>query len=530
MTMTHNDVHNAQSSTSSNVQSTQDTINNGIIENLSRAAQEYFGTLERVPVGTYTARDICDMEKKRDLTLENYDIYTCKVGTFECSFPKSMIFRVLHQYEKIFKVSSAKRAKFTQSKQVKAASEFIITFPKATKELSKHVGKDTYRPVLCGVCIDTANSALVATDTKVLSEVRAEVDVCSGEHCKVLIDAKTAKALAGKSAIVEVGEDGKAVITAESGETYEGKTTRNYPDYRRALPNISREGYIKFGKDAIKEFTKFCKMNGGNIEMRIAKGSEEVILKSYIADDGEMKLQSAVTLQLESDAQCEGVLMFDTEVFKKVAQWNGGIWLTNCRPIVFDCNGMEYTIIMPLSGTQMDISGEVMPCMERNTTAMTDSEVIVKVVTEPITKVIPNRAENLEIEHTEVVSEKATPLKRETGIHSRVPIDTTVCRVPIDSVIMVGSSEFAPKIATTKFTGTPSLHISLQNNAIFCQNRKVSCLDREMYLLGVCVPYRANMTQITRKSSQGCSGEIVGTRAREPGTPSDTTATHKTML
>lgn len=409
-------------------------LNAAIVEKLSAAAQEYFKRLtdtydeQTIKVGTYSATEIvkeCKYNEKHNLPVYTKidDCGECKVdvGTFQCEFPMYRIFEILDKFEKLAKIPTAKKAKFVRSAKVEAVAEFIITFPKSAKELAKYASKDIIRPAMCGVCIDTANAAIVATDTHVLGESRAEIELISGEHTKILISAKDTKALAGQTAIIEVQPDRKVIITADNGAIFNAEVIKNYPNYRRVVPQVTRKGYFKLTKDGKKQFTAFVKdaakhdIQGVTISIVEGASVMQLSFREYIVGG------RTAEIELTEPARCDMKITISVNSFASYASaWAGGLWITdNARPFVVDCDGMEYTIVMPSpTPEQYSVEGERINAMERHTAQEAQEAEAVK--SESVTEPAANTpAAHLDTEYILAQYSCKTPVWMQATAHSR---------------------------------------------------------------------------------------------------------------
>lgn len=348
-------------------------INSMILAQLNKIAVEYMSQLNKnyddfitLPIGNYSAKEIRKLQLKHKFP--EIDTTECRVsaGTFEMVFPKNLIFEMLARFEATFKPKSANRIKLVREMPTNVIAEFIVTIPKESKALATQVSTDNFRPNLCGVCIDTANNAIVATDTGILSEVKAEIELISGEHKYILVDAKSFKQIAGQTTIIEVSDNKTVTITADNGIVVHAEVISNYVAYRRVLPKLSRNGYIKVCKEDVKNVMAFAKSAKEWFDITVDKGSDEMILKSY---DAYSETTKSAKVKLEFAARNDIRLRLSSSKFTKMGtSWLGGLWFNDSsRPLVLDCKGMLYTLLMPLVGKEhAEVSERDIECLERH--------------------------------------------------------------------------------------------------------------------------------------------------------------------
>ena len=240
-----------------------------------------------------------------------------------------------------------------QDKQVKKiimekkiTALFEVDVPKSAKTLAKFVSKDKLRPVLCGVMIDPAASAMVATDTKKLQAYNVE---CVGEwsrNTQCYITAKVMRAIAGKTATVTMyGDVGEIEC---NGEVYPCDNVGKYPEWQRVIPDTAKHGKITFDKAGLKEFRKFVKshIKSKYISIDIEGGASVAIVKAWdyneYGDDTEFA--ERVEIALAELSQHEIFMHYlPISLYDCTDGCNGVIWVSPNYPAVFEGNA-KHTI------------------------------------------------------------------------------------------------------------------------------------------------------------------------------------------
>lgn len=228
----------------------------------------------------------------------------------------------------------------------KITALFEVNVPKSAKTLAKFVSKDKCRPVFCGVMIDPAAGAMVATDTKKLQAYNVE---CVGEwsrNTQCYITAKVMRAIAGKTATVTMyGDVGEIEC---NGEVYPCDNVGKYPEWQRVIPDTAKHGKITFDKAGLKEFRKFVKshIKSKYISIDIEGGASVAIVKAWdyneYGDDTEFA--ERVEIALAELSQHEIFMHYlPISLYDCTDGCNGVIWVSPNYPAVFEGNA-KHTI------------------------------------------------------------------------------------------------------------------------------------------------------------------------------------------
>lgn len=276
-------------------------------------------------------------------------------GEFKCSIVRCSIFAKLAQWESAFRIPAKDKAQFTKEEESETVATFTLEIPKAAKVLSNYVSKDTIRPAMTQIYIDIANSAAVGSDTHILGEYPVKISNQEGEINYVWIDPKTFKTLAGQMVNVEIIKEGKlAKITTERGQIFQCEQIRDkYPDYRRVMPRVHRDGLFEVEKSDIKAIRDFAKSLSRKpdfaacVKLTISAFSDNGKLEWNDPDTQTIK---AINFSLVGSPKVNVEIGLKANNLCRIAEdWNGCIWYCDpCRPLVFDSNAGRCAIIMPM--------------------------------------------------------------------------------------------------------------------------------------------------------------------------------------
>lgn len=291
------------------------------------------------------------------LTAGNVSI---SLDTFTASMPAPLVFAKLAQWETDFSIPSAARAKFAKEPEGNVIYSCVVDFPKEAKYIAEYAGTDIVRPVMMGVCLDYKNNCLVASDTRVLTEIPAVITPLEGEPVKLLLDPAAVKAVAGQRCTIKLFDrkDDNVCIRTENDDILICTNIKgNYPDYRRVYPKVNREGLVELTKEGIKGLVNFLK---GTIKQTKDKRDGSTLIKieipAYSASgtatyfDLDYQREKKITFAVKGSPKvdvCFGIHAFHFGIVTK--NWNGCFWyLEPSRAIVFDNINTGCTVAMPM--------------------------------------------------------------------------------------------------------------------------------------------------------------------------------------
>lgn len=343
-------------------------INRSIVAQLAEIGRELFDRLG-LDSGTYTAAQLSKNQHPANKNLPLYElpedvdgseIRTVAAGTFTLEFPLWLVFRFLDDFEKLAKIPTKEKSKFIKANDALGLS-FFVNIPKEAAEVAKFATSDPVREVLQFVCLDVKNSALVATDTKILAEFSITIEEAPAEECpKIFINPKHLKNMVGRCRVQLIDDEqtlGRrvATITTEAGEIFKTDApAHNFPDYRRVYPSaLSLSGYLQFAKEGVKAFKNFAKS--------AKKTAEQTSYIKISVEEGETAArllyfdhcnQTEQTISATLSAPACGSFTFGLrpDCFDGAAgAWAGGLWIVDpSRPMVLDCKGARAVVIMPV--------------------------------------------------------------------------------------------------------------------------------------------------------------------------------------
>lgn len=329
-----------------------------ILQELIRIANEVFARMV-IKFGTYTAAELAKLKdgKGNDITIsfaEPDKIYHIEVGSFKCSFPENRIFYLVWQFESECGIKQKDKARFTRVEEKEVVCEFKMQITKEQTKIAKMVGNDPCRPVMNYIHIDHYNSALIATNGRIMKEYKVDIEsVDIPEGLNLYIEPKHIKELVGSCSVC-VRKDGDKTITEitnEQGKVFVCDYSDKYPNYRSVYPKLSKDGYIKVRKNELKSvssFVKSVKKNKYNDTFTLETISGE--RKMYLSyEDIDFAQSKEIIIELEEPAKIDIRLgLKAVEVLPMLSGWTGGLWLVSpCNSVVFDDKEAVAGIVMP---------------------------------------------------------------------------------------------------------------------------------------------------------------------------------------
>lgn len=339
---------------------TNQEINNSIHRQLTAAAQRLFEELkEKIFPGNYTAKELYYQFATVDFRRDHREELTLSAGTFSVTILLCDVFRVLNDWETNF-IKKADRAAFVREDEKTVLASCTIVFPKETKHIAEYAATDTIRPMMCGVLIDCTNNCMVASDCHILTEIPLEVSDIQGEPIKQTIEPKVIKELAGQECKMELldTDKGNVRITTAGGKKYVTNAIKGrYPDYRRVMPKVNRDGLFELSKDGVKTLATFVKTiikqtkdrREGNAEIIIEiPAYSEVGTARYMDKDYDKCHECKFYIKGSPRINvCFGVHAWLLATVMK--NWDGSAWFSDpCRAIVFDNTNTTCTLIFPM--------------------------------------------------------------------------------------------------------------------------------------------------------------------------------------
>lgn len=331
-----------------------------ILQELIRIANEVFARMV-IKLGTYTAAELAKLKdgKGNDITIsfaEPDKIYRIEVDSFKCSFPENRIFYLVWQFESECGIKQKDKARFTRVEEKEVVCEFKMQITKEQTKIAKMVGNDHCRPVMNYIHIDPYNSALIATNGRIMKEYKAHIESCGDipEGLNLYIEPKHIKELVGNCSVcVKKENDIETIteITNEQGKVFVCDYSGKYPNYRSVYPKLSKDGYIKVRKNELKSvssFVKSVKKNKYNdiFTLETISGERKMYL-SY--EDIDFAQSKGIIVELEEPAKIDIRLgLKAVEVLPILSGWVGGMWLVSpCNAVVFDDKEAVAGLVMP---------------------------------------------------------------------------------------------------------------------------------------------------------------------------------------
>ncbi len=330
-----------------------------ILQELIRIANEVFARMV-IKLGTYTAAELAKLKdgKGNDIIMsfaEPNKIYRIEVDSFKCSFPENRIFYLVWQFESECGIKQKDKARFTRVEEKEVVCEFKMRITKEQTKLAKMVGDDPCRPVMNYIHIDPYNSAIIATNGRIMKEYKVDVEsVDIPEGLNLYIEPKHIKELVGNCSVcVKKENDIETIteITNEQGKVFVCDYSGKYPNYRRVYPKLSKDGYIKIRKNELKyvsAFVKSVKKNKYNdiFTLETISGERKMYL-SY--EDIDFAQSKGIIVELEEPARIDIRLgLKAVEVLPMLSGWTGSLWLVSpCNAVVFDDKEAVAGLCMP---------------------------------------------------------------------------------------------------------------------------------------------------------------------------------------
>ncbi|MEL5894274.1 hypothetical protein AAE250_12305 [Bacteroides sp. GD17] len=360
-------------------------LNGLILAELVKIANEVFTNEIEIASGTYTAAELAKLKDANgneinikylcvDAKLNITDFRTVQVNSFKCSFPVDQAFNLVWQFEKLIGTKQVNKTRFTK---IEERENIVCSFDMwVTKEhvtLSKFVDDDPSRPVMNFVFLDPYNSALVASDGRILKEYPVIVETSGRlpDGLQLFINPKHLKELVGRCSVCVYSQEGGYIteITNEKKQTFVCDLAGCFPNYRGVYPCVSKEGFIKIQKNELKAVSTFLKNiikrnKKGRFSFRTFAGENKVYLSYNDADYNEQKELSAT---LEKAALFDiKIGLFASNIISLLSGWTGGMWLVAPdRAVIFDDKAARIGLVMPVC-----IDDPIDPCLNCKTKAL----------------------------------------------------------------------------------------------------------------------------------------------------------------
>lgn len=331
-----------------------------ILHELVRIANEVFAHMEIKP-GTYTAAELAKGKNCKGNNIvrsfaEPDKIYHIEAGSFKCSFPENRIFDLVWKFESECGIKQKNKARFTHVEEKEVVCEFKMQITKEQTKLAKMVGNDPCRPVMNYIHLDPFNSALVATNGRIMKEYKAHIESCGDipEGLNLYIEPKHIKELVGVCSVcVKKENDIETIteITNEQGKVFVCDYSGKYPNYRSVYPKLAKDGYIRIKKSELKSvsaFVKSVKKNKYNDTFTLETISGE--RKMYLSyEDMDFAQSNGIIVELEEPSKIDIRLgLKAVEVLQMLSGWTGGMWLVSpCNSVVFDDKEAVACLVMP---------------------------------------------------------------------------------------------------------------------------------------------------------------------------------------
>lgn len=340
-------------------------MNKAILAELIKIADRVFVNT-KIKDGTYTAAELAKGKDSKNQPLFfavskeiKFEKQTVSAGNFKCSFYPEQVFSLVWRFEKLAGVNDKGKKRFCKTDEFDKGliCSFSIDIEKNHLTLCKLAAKDSLRPVMGNIFIDTNNCCLVACDGHAIKEITVKIESDSElpKDMFLYIDPKHIKNMVGRNRVDVYPNEGynRTVVTNEStGVSFENYTASKYPYYRSVYPKLRKDGYIRIAKDELKPFIKFCKANpkvviNSIITLHINKDSNLAIL-SY--EDTEAGTVNERGFRLDSPANMTIRIGFNgNRLYNMREDWNGGLWLSDPSVgIVLDYDYATIGVMMPM--------------------------------------------------------------------------------------------------------------------------------------------------------------------------------------
>lgn len=349
-----------------------DDLNTKIALRLQNVADEVFEELAPLlPYGSYTANQVYEFFTKVDgknkkfsdimsgLPKVCHEEVSIKVESFKCSVPKYMLYKILHQFEKLASIGAKLRKKFIREANIeKEDVSFIVEITKAMIPMTKQVdGKDSLRPTLQRIALDYEKGYVVATDGHLLSAQKAVYRAIIAKEgvskMPVLVSPSIFKQCLGDTLVSATEKNGfpEKYRYQSDGGYYEEDAVGRFPNWQAVVPReLFRSGRITLRKEDVKRFMKFAKAaekNGdadadGKSLLMQTKGSSLYLI--YWKDG--VQQESLFELDEEPGAI---TICFCPKYLGLLDGWNGTMWITDCsRAVIFDKDEQtDFYLLMP---------------------------------------------------------------------------------------------------------------------------------------------------------------------------------------
>ena len=328
--------------------------NKAILTQLIEHGKRVFESLS-IPVGTYTAAELVKANQTGKGNARNIwfqypegkekELISVSYGSFKAEFEAQNIWYYIWKFEQLNSVKQAEKARFTkvEKEQGKPVCTFLVDIPKRVAKLKSFVASDKIRPSLCLVALCPSSGSMVATDGIVMRWENVSYHDYTGEVCEyIYINPKDLPNMVGLCS-VSVYKDGytyKTVVTSQTGEIFACACEGRQPNYKRVIPMVSDDGYIRLTKEGVKDLLSLCKIaKKGNKEaqilLRFSSGSD-ILQVSTIGEEWETDANVCVSLCAPSKFNAV-ICLSVTKILKVSSGWNGGVWITGYgKPLIFD--------------------------------------------------------------------------------------------------------------------------------------------------------------------------------------------------
>lgn len=349
-----------------------DDLNTKIALRLQNVADEVFEELAPLlPYGSYTANQVYEFFTKVDgknkkfsdimsgLPKVCHEEVSIKVESFKCCVPKYMLYKILHQFEKLASIGAKLRKKFIREANIeKEDVSFIVEITKAMMPMTKQVdGKDSLRPTLQRVALDYEKGYVVATDGHLLSAQKAVYRAIIAKEgvskMPVLVSPSIFKQCLGDTLVSATEKNGFPDMYRyqSDGGYYEEDAVGRFPNWQAVVPReLFRSGRITLRKEDVKRFMKFAKAaeKNGDVDAdgkRLLMQTKGSSLYLIYWKDG---VQQEYLFELDGEPGAV-TICFCPKYLGLLDEWNGTMWVTDCsRAVIFDKNGTsDFYLLTP---------------------------------------------------------------------------------------------------------------------------------------------------------------------------------------
>ena len=294
------------------------------------------------------------------LSPECMEVINVSIDTFSCSFPRYILFKMLHKFERLASIPTKLKKKFIrQANHNKPADiSFLVEITKPMLSLIKTTSTDEQRKALMHIALDYINGYIVSTNGYILSVMKADyqnINVSDDEKKQpILISPKTFKNCQGLLNVSLYKNDGgvsnKYCFQSENGGYYEELLEPlYYAQWKSAIyKELFQDGRVTLSKDSMKQMKSFANSEKKNcIDNRFwLEAREQNITLKYHNRSTDKIIQQVIKPE---NTIRDFTIAFQCEFITCMDDWNGTMWISgSSKPVIFDrTNPDDLYLVMP---------------------------------------------------------------------------------------------------------------------------------------------------------------------------------------